>query len=265
LRWPTFAPADRAALEALYRATNGDEWETRYGWLTDWSPCEWYGVFCDTDYEHSFVRGISLSANNLRGVIPDSVFALEKLRFLHVAYNDLSGKIPESLLDRWDQNTFEFGGTGNCFSNFVTRIRLEYFWAGTLCAEEEDIHYTLDATDGESATFRSIRCVPATERDTHCLVRVGRSPSFDQLTRALAHLGFAQFDPPFPSPSGFTVTHGLVIRTTVWWGDGTSKSVETYTRDGPLEVWMAQELFFSLLQQCEWEREYFEPSCWGAN
>ena len=34
--------SDRAALVALYHATNGDSWSNRYNWLTDEPLGEWY-------------------------------------------------------------------------------------------------------------------------------------------------------------------------------------------------------------------------------
>ena len=36
--------SDRVALEALYRATGGDDWTDNTNWLSDEPLGEWYGV-----------------------------------------------------------------------------------------------------------------------------------------------------------------------------------------------------------------------------
>lgn len=43
-------PAERSALVDLYRATNGQAWETDTNWLTDLSVCQWFGVVCDPNW-----------------------------------------------------------------------------------------------------------------------------------------------------------------------------------------------------------------------
>jgi hypothetical protein len=73
----------------------------------------------------------------------------------------------------------------------------------------------------------------------------------------LARLGFeAKYDSPFT----FT-THGDFLTTTAIWGDGRRKAVETYLRDGPRDVWTAQQLFLGLIQDASWDREFRQPKC----
>ena len=43
--------------------------------------------------------------------------------------------------------------------------------------------------------------------------------------------------------------------------DGWGSSVETYNRQGPHEVWAAQQLFLGLLAEASWERERRKPKC----
>ena len=259
--WPPVPVDERTALEALYRATDGEHWKIRTGWLTQESPCEWFGVDCQESEERgSFVWGLRLGFNGLRGTLPESLVSLTHLRVLDIAGNELSGTFPEKFLVLWDQHAFELSAGWNCFSNFVTRIRLQYSASGALCAEDEDVRFTLDAGEDGSATFRSVRCVPGTERDTHCLVRVGSMASLGRLGRALTRLGFKLLKTSYNFP--FTgATHQVFLTTTVWWGDGSSKSVETYGRQGPIELWVAQQLFMACLADCSWDREYFEPRC----
>jgi hypothetical protein len=86
------------------------------------------------------------------------------------------------------------------------------------------------------------------------LVREGKGSSLDRFSRALAQMHYRSFQKEYSYPFTFT-TDGVVIRTTVWWGDGSLHTVETYNRQGPIEVWIAQELFKALIKNPEWERE----------
>ena len=45
---PSSNPVDRAALVALYNATNGPNWRTKTNWLSDRPVVEWYGVTTDS-------------------------------------------------------------------------------------------------------------------------------------------------------------------------------------------------------------------------
>ena len=87
----TTAPADRAALVALYEATNGANWKRSDNWLTDAPLSTWYGV---TTGSGGRVTGLDLRDNGLSGQIPD-LSALTKLRSLNLAYNHLNGQIPD--------------------------------------------------------------------------------------------------------------------------------------------------------------------------
>ena len=57
--------ADRDALVALYRATNGDSWIRKTGWCTDAPLSEWFGV---TVIEGR-VGKLKLFVNNLQGEV----------------------------------------------------------------------------------------------------------------------------------------------------------------------------------------------------
>ena len=125
----TVASPDRAALVALYEATDGPNWVNSENWLTDAPLGEWYGV--DTDASRRVVRldlsgrwddearksvphGLSgpippelgnltyltelyLQGNQLDGPIPSEFGDLANLRFLRLWSNDLSGPIPPEL------------------------------------------------------------------------------------------------------------------------------------------------------------------------
>jgi len=88
---------DRAALEALYTATNGSHWSENGGWLEGTAPsahCAWFGVSCDAAGR---VQKLLLPANNLSGPIPPELQRLHHLQTLRLNGNQLSGPIPPQL------------------------------------------------------------------------------------------------------------------------------------------------------------------------
>ena len=119
---------DRAALVALYEATDGPNWVNSENWLTDEPLGDWYGVDVDgrgrvtrldvggirsaeTGWERNNVTGpippelgslanlteLSLHANRLTGPIPPELGNLSELRGLSLWGNNLSGPIPPEL------------------------------------------------------------------------------------------------------------------------------------------------------------------------
>ena len=131
-----------------------------------------------------------------------------------------------------------------------------------LCADNDDVRYVLDAIEYGPTRFESVRCVPNTDRRrTHCFVKEGNGPYLEQLSGALAHLGYRGFESEYSYPASYFVTHQAYVTTTVWWGDGTQKTVETYGRQGPIEVWMAQQSILALVHDIYWESERFEEEC----
>ena len=93
LEVPKPLTADHAALLALYHATDGDRWDTRYGWLTDRPLQDWYGVIT----RGGRVDFLILSLNNLVGSIPPELGNLTELRYLALGFNSLEGSIPPEL------------------------------------------------------------------------------------------------------------------------------------------------------------------------
>ncbi|MCY4577435.1 MAG: DVUA0089 family protein [Chloroflexi bacterium] len=85
---------DRAALVALYDATDGPNWWNNGNWLSDRPVGEWYGVETDGDGR---VIELSLSWNDLSGEIPSELGNLSSLTGLYLYNNDLSGEIPPEL------------------------------------------------------------------------------------------------------------------------------------------------------------------------
>ena len=89
-----FCPSDRAALEALYNATNGANWTNNSNWLSDSSLGEWHGVTTDANGR---VTSLLLPGNGLSGSIPSQLGNLSNLTSLYLWDNQLSGSIPSEL------------------------------------------------------------------------------------------------------------------------------------------------------------------------
>ena len=120
---------DRAALVALYNATDGPNWVDNTNWLTDAPLGEWYGVSTgrsgrvvridlrgewDWEAEQPIPHGLrgpippelgdlarleilELGNNALWGPIPPQLGSLTNLRWLHLGGNNLEGRIPPEL------------------------------------------------------------------------------------------------------------------------------------------------------------------------
>ena len=85
---------NRAALMALYNATDGPNWAAKSNWGSDSPLSQWHGVSADSSGR---VVRIDLRENKLSGPIPPELGGLDSLRTLHLANNQLSGSIPAEL------------------------------------------------------------------------------------------------------------------------------------------------------------------------
>ncbi len=83
--------AEKAALVALYEATDGPNWEIATNWLSNLPLSEWHGVTTNTDGQ---VVELHLEFNNLAGVVPPELGILSELNWLILSNNQLSGEIP---------------------------------------------------------------------------------------------------------------------------------------------------------------------------
>ena len=113
---PNSAAGDRAALVALFNATDGVNWTNTTNWLTDAPLDEWYGVSVGGLPRR--VTGLYLGRNHLSGQMPAELGNLTSLTRLNLIGNQLSGTIPEelgSLTNLWYLNLSE-----NRFSGEIT-------------------------------------------------------------------------------------------------------------------------------------------------
>ena len=87
---PTATPQpinDRAALVALYNATDGPNWTNNTNWLSDKPLREWFGVTTDNGDR---VISLDLRYNNFNGEIPAGVGDLTALTYLDLIGNEIS-------------------------------------------------------------------------------------------------------------------------------------------------------------------------------
>ena len=96
--------SDRAALVALYNATEGASWTRDWNWLSDRPIGEWHGVTTNSDGR---VAELDLSSNRLTGPIPAELGDLSNLRTLDLADNRLTGPIPAELGDLSNLQTLQ--------------------------------------------------------------------------------------------------------------------------------------------------------------
>lgn len=88
---------EKQALLDLYNATNGDSWTNTLAgnqpWDTNTPVCDWYGV----TVVNGNVTQISLSGNDLDGVLPAQLNQLTNLIGLYLSRNHITGDIPLGL------------------------------------------------------------------------------------------------------------------------------------------------------------------------
>ena len=106
----TVADLDRAALIALYEATDGPNWVDAENWLTDAPLGDWYGV---TANALGRVVTLDLTRNGLTGELPASLGSLALMTALRVGGNALSGRLPVSLA-HLSLVEFDYADTGLC-------------------------------------------------------------------------------------------------------------------------------------------------------
>lgn len=87
---------ERAALEAIYRALDGPNWQSKQNWLAAaGTECTWEGVGCDT--ASSTVTSLSVSWNRARGVLPREIGDLSNLESFQADGSTITGPIPPEI------------------------------------------------------------------------------------------------------------------------------------------------------------------------
>ncbi len=123
-------PDDRAALVALYEATDGDNWKSNANWLSDAPLGEWFGVTTDDDGR---VTRLELIDNELSGVLPSELGDLTNLEELSLSIGgDFLGELPSELGDLTNLELLSIGGgfSGELPSWLGNLTNLQFLWLG---------------------------------------------------------------------------------------------------------------------------------------
>ena len=90
----TVEPGPRAALYAIHRKMNGDDWIFDNNWKTDAPLDTWHGVFTDT---MGNITTLALHNNGVTGGLAPEIGLLRTLEVLSIYDNELTGSIPPEL------------------------------------------------------------------------------------------------------------------------------------------------------------------------
>ena len=145
----TVTDPDRAALTALYEATDGPNWVNSENWLTDAPLGDWYGVVTDGAgrvvqldlsgrWDNDAGRHIS---HGLSGRIPPELGGLVHLTWLSLVRNDLSGPVPSELSELGNLRSLFLRGTDVCVpgvGRFVRWIGAMESFEGSYCNESDE-------------------------------------------------------------------------------------------------------------------------------
>lgn len=276
---------ERQALIALYKATDGDHWTHRMGWLgPPGTECKWHGVECwsETHNKPQQVMGLDLAQNNLVGTLPEVIGQLTHFTELNLMENTLEGQVPQSagkLTHLADLNLL-----GNHLSGMLSQSLIQQWLAGTLrvvgdaslLTDIAEIEYEVDPSallcgfhriqinaDGHAVRYET-RCRNATpdDRTTYCEVKEGKSwgNEFATLAWVLEKNGFFHLNPEYSG--NITDAAFVTTRATT---NGKLYSVEEYAFGAPFElsvIQLAVEGFAS--SAVEWEKTTEQPRCPGA-
>ena len=106
---------DKAALEALYTATDGANWTDSTNWSSDEPLSSWHGVSTD---EEGRVKDLDLRKNGLKGPLPTELENLDSLESLQLDGNyALTGPLPSGLRELSRLGTVRIEDTELCVTD----------------------------------------------------------------------------------------------------------------------------------------------------
>ncbi len=251
--------SERAALIALFEATDGPNWAHKVGWLgPPGTECHWHGVDCASKYDAptTNVTSLDLFDNTLRGTVPEAFGALPHLKSLHLATEDnaLTGKLPPPLLRRWLSGDLEvLTGPGSLFTD-ITAIEIDssdFSWCGG-----RRIVLRQDGT-ASSIAERCGSVVPPNWQP-HCELREGwfYYQDFSRLANTVERSSYFSLKPEYRRD----VTHAAREITRVT-RNGRTHEVSDYASAGPQDLWTIRQAITSVANAVHWETTTRQPTC----
>ena len=144
---PSFAE-QKAALEELYRATDGDHWKDRTKWMSDQPLALWHGITVMGKY----VTNIYLSENNLYGEVPNEALMTLMLVPVHfeIYGNGIYGHISDELqaTPQWQRN----GMSLLCQNPYFTKLQRFTNYKENLRIPDETVEYLFEE-EGTSTLY----------------------------------------------------------------------------------------------------------------
>jgi hypothetical protein len=238
---------ERAALIALYEATGGPSWTHNVGWLgAPGTECKWHGVDCDTDSDRptTWVTGLDLYSNNLRGALPSSLGAFAHLESIGLP-DEVTGQLPTPLIRRWLAGDLEVLG-GTSLLTDITEAVIEYN-APSACAN----YRVVLRADGTASRFNA-RCrffLPF-PGGTECEVKHGGVyvQDFARLAHIIEQSSYFSLKPEYSR----SVTHSAFEITHVTRG-GKTHRVSDYASAGPQELWTIRRAISGVANGVHWQ------------
>ena len=150
-RAQTSVATDRAALVALYEATDGANWADNTNWLSTEGLSAWYGVTTDGNGR---VTELDLDDNRLSGAIPAALGNLTNLQNLDLCGNQLGGAIPAALGNLTNLLTLslydnQLSGTIPAALGNLANLAILHLWNNQLSGE-------IPAALGDLANLRTL-------------------------------------------------------------------------------------------------------------
>ena len=144
---PSFAE-QKAALEELYRATDGDHWKDRSKWMSEQPLALWHGITVMGKY----VTKIYLSENNLYGEVPNEALMTLMLVPVHfeIYGNGIYGHISDELqaTPQWQRN----GMSLLCQNPYFTKLQRFTNYKENLRIPDETVEYLFEE-EGTSTLY----------------------------------------------------------------------------------------------------------------
>ncbi|MEM7536290.1 MAG: leucine-rich repeat domain-containing protein, partial [Chloroflexota bacterium] len=214
------------SLGGLYSHTDGQNWITRTGWLSDINACNWYGVSCHITLEHVVALAFNnpTHGNNLSGPLPPQIKDLPALEALDLWKNKITSVPPE---------IGELSNLGflNLSANQLLTLPIALTNIPTLTAPHVNIAYNaIEVTDPTLVAYLDARDPDWTETQTvspkDITVTVASDTSLALALTPIAYMtdtGFYEIG--ISTDSGFAIAN-TITHTTV------SKSSSSYTITG---------------------------------